>query len=290
MNFDCGGLIDLHVHTTASDGTLTPTEIVKYAMSKNLRAIAITDHDTVDGLEEAVDTANLLNFEVIPGIEISVEYKGSEMHILGYYLDYKAPKLLSTLARLRDFRNDRNPRIISKLQELGCKISLAEVAAEAGGRVIGRPHIAAALFKKGYVSSKQEAFDKYLAFGQAAYVKKERLQPQEGIALILEAGGIPVLAHPLFLPEVGCAQLAELVKKLREYGLQGIEAYYPGHSPQDTGEYVRIAEKHGLLVTGGTDFHGANKPEIELGSGTGGLQIPYSLVSRMKEHKSRRGA
>lgn len=283
---DNEGLVDLHVHTTASDGTLTPTEIVAYAKSKNLRAVAITDHDTIGGLEEALGAGDRLNFPVIPGVEISVDHQGKEMHILGYYIDIASDDLKENLQKLQDYRRERNPKMIRKLQELGFKINLAEVEAEAGGPIIGRPHFASVLVNKGYVRDKQEAFDKYLAGGMPGYVKKEKLVPREGIELILRAGGMPVLAHPKYLKEQGYAQLAALLSKLKSFGLQGIEAFYPNHDARDTETYLRLAAEHRLLVTGGTDFHGANKPDIDLGTGTGELQVPYEVVLKMEELRS----
>lgn len=281
--YDDTGLVDLHVHTTASDGTLTPTEVVAYAKSKNLQAIAITDHDTIDGIKEAIAAAERMNFKIIPGVEISVDYKGKEMHILGYLMDIDSEVLKESLEQLQQYRRERNPKIIRKLQEAGLKITLEEVGAEAGGTVIGRPHFAAVIVKKGFVRDKQEAFDKYLANGKPGYVKKERLTPREGIELILAAGGIPVLAHPKYLQDQGYAQLDSLLEQLKGYGLKGVEVLYTSHEPDEVKNYLRLANKHGLLITGGTDFHGANKPEIDLGEGTGRLRVPYILVRKMEK-------
>lgn len=275
-------MIDLHVHTTASDGTLTPQEVVAYAKKENIEAIAITDHDTVAGIGAAILASETLGVKVIPGVEISVDHAGQEMHILGYFLHVNSPDLQQSLNELQRYREERNPKIVKKLQELGMKITLSEVMAEAGGQIVGRPHFAALLVKKGFVRDKQEAFDKYLASGRPGYVKKEKLLPQEGIQLILSAGGIPVLAHPKYLKEQGYAQLENLLVKLKGFGLMGIEAYYPHHDALDTAAYLKMAQKHSLLVTGGTDFHGGNKPEIELGIGTGELNVPFALVRNME--------
>ncbi len=276
------GLIDLHVHTTASDGTLTPAKTVFHAVRCGLAAVAITDHDTVDGVAEALAAGAEAGLEVVPGVEISVDYPG-EMHILGYFLDPQNPELLAGLELLRKYREVRNPRLAAKLRQLGLDISLEEVAAVAAGEVIGRPHFAVVMQQKGYVSSYDEAFELYLGAGKPAYVKKERLMPREGIALITAAGGIPVLAHPKYLAAGGENSLEELVRELKGYGLKGIEVFYTTHTPGETGQYCRLAGRFGLVITGGTDFHGANKPEIAIGTGGGDLKVGYHLLEKLKE-------
>nr|WP_083436982.1 PHP domain-containing protein [Thermincola ferriacetica] len=281
------GLIDLHVHTTASDGTLTPAELIRYARGRNLAAVAITDHDTIDGLPEALKEAKQQGFELIPGVEISVEHPAGEMHILGYFVDINNRELAEALQELRRYREERNPRMLQKLRDLGMDISMAEVAEKAGGKVVGRPHFAAVMVEKGYVASFEEAFDKYLGAGKAAYVKKEKLTPRQGIELIQKAGGIPVLAHPKYLGYNSIELLIEELKNLKGYGLQGIEAYYSAYSPEETELYLKLAGDYGLLVTGGTDFHGSNKPEIEIGIGCGNLRIPYEILAPLKEAKKR---
>jgi len=276
-------MIDLHVHTTASDGTLSPRELVALAREKGLTAIAVTDHDTIDGVVEALKAGSELGIEVIPGVEISVDHNGSEMHILGYYINPRSAFLLEQLRLLRDYRNQRNPKMVARLQQLGLDVTMEELEAEAGGKVIGRPHLASLMVKKGYVRTKQEAFDLYLATGKPAYFKKEKLTPVEGIEMVQKAGGIPVLAHPIYLKEAAEPQkLARLLEELKGFGLRGIEAYYSAHTPEETGLYLQLAEDLGLLITGGTDFHGANKPEIDLGTGLGELCIPDELIKGLK--------
>lgn len=277
------GYIDLHTHTTASDGTLTPAALVGRARERGLRAVAITDHDTVEGLPEALAEGEKTGFEVVPGVEISVDYNNGEMHILGYYINHTSEPLLASLAQLQEYRRERNPRMILKLREQGMDISIEEVEQAAGGSVVGRPHFAAVMVKKGYVADTREAFDKYLGAGQAAYVKKEKLTPEEGIRLIQAAGGVPVLAHPKYLKDHNADRLSALLEKLKSVGLKGIEAYYTTHTSAETDLYLELARRHELLVTGGSDFHGANKPEIELGIGEGNLQIPYELVTELKD-------
>ena len=271
-------LIDLHVHTTASDGTMSPKQIVSYAKQKGLIAIGITDHDTISGIEEAQKEGKLLGIEVIPGIEISTEFNG-EMHLLGYYIK-ETFQLIKKLNGIRDKREIRNVKIISKLNERGIDVSLEEVKEIAKGESIGRPHIAMVLMQKGYVDSVRTAFDKYLGKGKIAYVDREKVSPEEGIKIILEAGGLPVLAHPKYLNLSG-AELDILLVKLKEYGLVGIEAYYSMNTKNETGIYLRVAIKHGLAVTGGTDFHGNNKPEIDIGTGKGNMKLKYDIVNNL---------
>jgi len=272
-------LIDLHTHTTASDGTLSPAELVAQAKALGLAAIAVTDHDTIDGLQEAMAAAK--GIEVIPGVEISADFNG-ELHILGYYFDPASASLASCLAELRRYREERNPRIVSRLQELGFNITLGEVEQESGGKVVGRPHFAKVLLKKGYLGSIAEAFEKYLAVGKPAYFKKEKLSPREAIEVISQAGGIPVLAHPKYL-DLSPKALEELVRELELAGLRGIEAFYSSHTPDETKLYREIGLKYGLCLTGGSDFHGDNKPEIRLGSGTGDLQVSEQLLLPIKK-------
>ncbi len=275
---------DLHTHTTASDGSLTPSELVELARDVGLAAVSVTDHDTVDGLEEALIAGERNGVEVIAGVEISVDFK-TEMHILGYFPGKAYKGIVNVLERLREIRNERNPKIISKLNEMGFDITLGEVLKEASGEVVGRLHIAKVLAKKGYVKNTNEAFEKYLLQGRPAYFKKEKLTPQQGIEAILNAGGVPVLAHPIFL-HLGTDELDELVSNLALVGLKGIEAYYVENSEEDTKILLEIASKYNLVATGGSDFHGSFKPTIALGKGHGNLQVPYEVVENLKKAMS----
>jgi len=276
--------IDLHVHTTASDGTMTPEQAVFHAARSGLRAVAITDHDTVEGLPNALEAGKRAGIEVVPGVEIGVDYPG-EMHILGYYVDYGSSRLSRDLAELRESRDRRNPQMAAKLRELGFDITMDEVTRAAGGTVVGRPHFAAVLKQKKYVNSVEEAFDRYLGAGRPAYVKKDKISPGQGIEMIISSGGIPVLAHPHYL-RVGCREeFEELVRGLCGNGLKGIEAYYTTHSATETAYFCALAKTNGLLVTGGSDFHGSNKPDIKMGRGRGDLRVRYELLSKMKEEK-----
>ncbi len=278
--------IDLHVHSTASDGTMSPAQLVRYAKEKGLSAMALTDHDTIDGVPEAMAEAAKQHFELVPGVEISVTYPKGEMHILGYYLDIASPSLMQALQELRRHRDERNPKMIACLNRLGLKITMEEVAAEARGTIVGRPHFAAAMVKKGYVLTLAEAFEKYLGSGKAAYVPKERLTPEEGIKLIREADGLAVLAHPKYMAAESFANFERTLQNLISYGLNGLEVYYSEHSSAETQAFLEIARKYNLLVTGGTDFHGHNKPDLQLGIGFGELHIPYELLEQMRTVKT----
>ena len=279
-------LIDLHVHTTASDGSLSPSEVVKRAKVLGLKAIAITDHDTVAGVEEALKEGESSKVEVIPGIELSVDVSKGTCHLLGYFIDSQDENLRRKLRLVQRAREDRNLKMLQKLKQLGIELTLEEVKAEAKDGQICRPHFALAMFKKGYVSSVDEAFERFLKKGGPAYLEKFRLNPDEAIRMILEAKGIPVLAHPFTL-ELEGEEFERFLKGLKEYGLKGIEAYYPDHTPEQTELYERLATKHGLLLTGGTDFHGPPRDEIELGKGRGNLSLPYELLLKLKEEKWR---
>ncbi len=274
-------IIDLHTHSSASDGSMTPAELVAYAKLKGLAAIALTDHDTVDGVKNALDEGERIGVEVIPGIEISVEYK-PEMHILGLFPDKdKYVKIKEELNAIKTGRELRNKKIINRLNELDVDITEEEVKKLAIGDIVGRPHIARVLVAKGYARSIDDAFDKYLSKEGLAYFKRFELQPKDGIRAIRRAGGIPVLAHPVYLKQT-YDQLDKLIPELKEYGLIGIEAYYSEHSNEDTGKFLRLAIKHNLLATGGSDFHGSFKSGIELGRGRGNLNVPYELLEKLK--------
>ncbi|MGI6706064.1 MAG: PHP domain-containing protein [Clostridia bacterium] len=272
--------VDLHTHTTASDGSCSPRELVALAKEKDLVALAVTDHDTIDGVEEAQEAGRRYGIEVIPGIEISTLYSG-EMHLLGYYLELERDWLHESLDRLKEYRQERNARILSRLRELGMDISYDELWQAAGGGVIGRPHFARVIAEKGYADSIGDAFRSFLIPGKPAYFPKEKLTPQEGINLVRKAGGIPVLAHPKHL---GLSQRAmdDLVSELKGVGLAGIEAIYTDHTQQDVDFFSELAKKYRLLITGGSDFHGSNKPETELGSGRGNLFINDGYVKALQ--------
>ena len=278
--------IDLHTHSTASDGSFSPTELVKLAKEMGLRALALTDHDTIEGLEEFIKTGKELDLETVPGTELSAYFEKGTLHILGYFIDFHSPKLKDRLKKLQEARAERNPKIVKKLQALGIPITYEEVVAISGGGQIGRPHFAKLLLQKGIVKTFDEAFERFLKKGAPAYVEKDKIFPRECLEIILEAGGIPVLAHPFTLHLENDA-LEAFVKQLKDWGLRGIEAYYTEHTPAQTAFYLKLAEKYGLCVTGGSDFHGDNKPHIALGKGRGNLDIPYSLLEKIKVRRER---
>ncbi|HXX35781.1 MAG TPA: PHP domain-containing protein [Thermodesulfobacteriota bacterium] len=276
------GYVDLHLHTTASDGVKTPSEIVRYAKNKGLQAIAITDHDTIEGLEEGLSEGENIRFEVIPGVEISAEHSPGSMHLLGYFLNIHNPLLKGKLGYLQKARAERNPKIIENLNRLGVRINYEEVMKASGGGQVGRPHFAQVLMEKGYVRSFQEAFERFLKKGAPAYVDKIRFKPKEAISFIREAGGVAVLAHPKTLGVDGAASLERIVLGLMEEGLMGIEALYPEHTPPEVAQFKALAERHGLLITGGTDYHGIDKEALDIGVGRGDMRLPYSLVENLK--------
>lgn len=273
--------IDLHTHSSFSDGSLSPRELVQLAKERRLRAIALTDHDTVAGLEEALEAGNELNVEVVPGVEISAQYPPGTMHILGYYVHASHPELLEGLKKLQQARAARNPKIIQRLQALGLEITTTEVLDLSGGQV-GRPHIAKALVNKGYVSSIDEAFSRYLKKGAVAYVEKFRFPPKDAIALIRRAGGIAVLAHPFTLGMGKAEELALLVHELAKMGLEGIEVFYPGHTREMVMSYEDIAKRLGLICTGGSDFHGNFRDHSDLGNTILGKELDYGILQVLR--------
>jgi len=281
------GNVDLHLHTTASDGVMTPSEIVNYAKSKGLVAIAITDHDTIEGLEEGLLEGERIGLEVIPGIEISAEHSPGSMHLLGFFIDIHHPTLKERLGYLQRARAERNPRMAEKLNKLGIDITFDEVLKASGGGQVGRPHFAQVLIEKGYVRSFQEAFDRFLKKGASAYVEKMRFSAEESIHFINEANGVAVLAHPNTLQLNGYSELENLILRLVKTGLRGIEAYYPEHSAQEVAQYKTLAERHGLLVTGGTDYHGIEKNGLDIGVGRGEMRLSYSIVENLKATRNR---
>lgn len=275
-------LIDLHVHSTASDGTMTPAEVVRYAKSKGLTAIALTDHDTVDGLQEAIEEGNKVGLEVIPGVELSAEYNEKEVHILGLFIDYKSEKLLDKLNELRINKEERNPKMIEKLNKLGFEITMEDVAAEAfSGSNVNRAHFAAALKKKGYIGEMKEAFDKYIGNDKPAFVKRKKILPSEAIDMIKTSSGIPIVAHP-YIRDREPKVIEKMIVDLKNDGIEGIEVYHSEHNEYKTGILLEIAKRYGLLVSGGSDFHGKIKPDLEIGVGFGNLRIGYYWLEKLK--------
>jgi len=263
---------DLHIHTIYSDGLHRPAEIVEMARKEGLQVIAISDHASVDGLPEAVEAAEGTPLQVIPGVEISTEVEGLEAHILGYFVAYHSQNLRAALLRLQQSRLERMKKMLARLAALGVVLPLDGVKQHARGGALGRPHIAKAMVDAGLVSSTQEAFRRYLGKGRPAYVPRDKASPQDAFRLIRAAGGLPVLAHPW--------RLTPFVPKLVAGGLVGLEAYYPGYSPGITNHLVKLAQRHGLVCTGGSDFHGlALLPNNRLGQ----VHVPLQCVEALRE-------
>lgn len=282
--------IDLHVHSSISDGTMTPTEVVELAIKKQLAAIALTDHDTVDGVAEAIEAAERLatsdyKLQVIPGTELSAGYKGEDIHILGLFLDHTNPKLRAILADVAKEREQRNHKMCTNLQKAGIDISVEKLRNGKEDVILTRAHFAKYLLEHGYISTMREAFDTYLNSKGPYYVAREFLSPKQCIELIQEAGGVPILAHPL-LYKLSNNELEKLIRELVSYGLKGIEAIYSCNRDNDESYVKGLAHKYNLLITGGSDFHGSVKPEIDLGSGRGKLCVPADLLEQFALNNS----
>ncbi len=263
------GYVDLHLHTSCSDGVNTPEEVVAFARQARLAAIAITDHDTLDGLPAAAAAAETAAIDFIPGVELSASDHQADVHILGYYLDTATPGLAEELRILRDGRLVRGEHILDLLAQLGVSLHLERVVAIAAGAPLGRPHIGAALIEAGYVETMDEAFERYIGYHAPAYVPKRTLDPAGAIDLVKRAGGVPVLAHP------GSLRRDDLIPALVAHGLVGIEVWHPKHDAQRVRTYMAAAETFGLLVTGGSDFHGAGRGDSTVGA----QPVPLAVVA-----------
>ncbi|MGN0572596.1 MAG: PHP domain-containing protein [Acutalibacteraceae bacterium] len=274
-------LIDLHTHSIMSDGSMTPAEVVREAKKAGLTAIALSDHDTVDGVREAVAEGEKIGVEVIPAIEFSVISK-TETHILGYFIDIDSPLLSEALKSIIDTRRERNEITCRKLNELGFDVTMEEALAIAPNGFIGRAHYARLLMDKGYTSSVKEGFDLYLENGKYAYCGKQSMTDEEAVRLIKDCGGLAFVAH-LHLTKLGDGELLEFLTRLKAAGLDGVEGYYTEYTPEMQEKYQAMASQLGLMLSGGTDFHAAMKPHISIGKGLGNLKVPYSLVEKMKE-------
>ena len=286
-------MIDLHSHTNKSDGTLTPTQIVDLATEKGITILAITDHDTIEGIQEAMDRARDINSDpsltakapkIIPGIEFSTEWNGRDVHVVGLSIDHNNKSFTSKLDAFLDSREGRNRKMADKLKEVGIGISYEGLCKMFPDCVLTRAHFAKYLYEYGYVKSTHEAFERYLGPDAPCYVPREKITPVQAVNMTLEAGGIPVLAHPMIY-KFGDEKLRELITMMKEAGLVGIEAMYSTHSEEDE-KYIRdLAADMGLLISGGSDFHGNNKPGIELGTGCGNLNIPDEVWFELEKAK-----
>jgi 3',5'-nucleoside bisphosphate phosphatase len=278
-------MIDLHTHTNQSDGSLPPKDLVRKARTLGLEAVAVTDHDTVGGVDEAVAEGFLTGVRVIPGVELSVEWETGPLHILGYFIDCKERGLLATLDIQRNRRKERLAAILEKLASLDAHLSYEDVMAAAPGGVPGKPHIAELLVRNGYASDENRARKEFLDKGGLAYVPKTKLLPEEAIEVILAAGGTPALAHP-FSAFRGLNELfAVCLVRFKEAGLRALEVYYPSHTAQEAEYYETKALEHNLAMTGGSDFHGKGKPEVRLGAVWNGRPLPYRFLTFLENHR-----
>ena len=295
-------MIDLHVHSTCSDGTFTPEELVDYAIKKGLTAFALTDHDTVSGLDRAINYADSLRKktlstpfstpdslnsptsqipEIIPGIELSTEYQGKDIHMVGLFIDYHQLDFAHYLEDFIHSRENRNKKMCALLREHGIDITYEALLAEFPGAVITRAHFARFLLSHGYIQSLKEAFDRYVGDRCPCFVPREKVTPAQAVELILGAGGIPVLAHPI-LYHMSDDRLEALVAELKSIGLVGIEAIYSTYNTAEERQIRGLASKYGLKISGGSDFHGANKPKIDLGTGWGKLCVPDEVLEKLR--------
>ena len=273
--------IDLHTHSLCSDGAQTPADVVKTAAAAGLSAIALSDHDCIKGVQEAMDTGKALGVEVIPAVELSAQ-SDTELHILGYFIDIHNKRLQDAMAYALQVRDERQEETCRKLREQGFDITMEEARAEAHGNpVLCRAHFAQIMVRKGYAESVKDAFAKYLSVGCYAYSNRQALTATEAVSLIREAGGIAVAAH-LHLIKMPDDQLREYLKTLIPYGLDGVEGYYTDYTPDMQERYQNMAKELGLVISGGTDYHGANKPHIAIGKGKGNLEIPYSVLDGLR--------
>ena len=287
--------IDLHTHSTRSDGTLTPAELIRYAAQKGLAAIALTDHDTIDGIEEAVQAARSLSSqdpdalvpEVIPGVELSTEYRGKDIHIVGLFIDWQNREFADRLRGFADARIYRNRKMCSLLTENGCPVSYEDLEAAFPDTVITRAHFAQYLLDRGMISSIDEAVRKLIGDDCPCFVPREKITPHDAVRFLLRFGGVPILAHPLQY-KMSETELDALVASLTGLGLDGIEVYYSTHRQADTANLSRIAEKYGLLLSGGSDFHGTRKQNLDLGTGYGHLYVPDTILPPIRERALKR--
>ena len=266
--------VDLHIHSTASDGRHSPREIVRKAAGLGLEVIALADHDSVDGIAPALEEARKLNrLQFIPSVEVSTDVPSGEVHILGYFIDYTSEELAAALEQFRYSREGRAQGMVAKLAELGIQISWERVREIAGDGAIGRPHIAQAMLEKGHIGSIKEAFDKYIARDGPAYVERDKMTPEEAVRLILRNRGLPVMSHPFTAPEPEA-----MIVELKAAGMVGIEAYYNNYMNEEIGNLIALAKDHGLIITGGSDYHGLDESNETL---MGGVEVPMEAVNSL---------
>lgn len=272
---------DLHTHSKASDGTKSPAELVCIAKAAGLKSIALTDHDTIEGLAEFKEAGAKYGIETISGIEFAAAFKNTELHIVGLFIDENDQSLISSMKYIVNEREERNVKMIKVLERLGVYISLEELENNAGGNIITRAHYANVLTEKGYAQNNDEAFNKYIGTGKPGYVKRETLAPKKCIEVIRNAGGIPILAHAT-LYGFNYLEIYNIVGEMKEYGLMGMETLYSTFTKNQQNEMTKICQHYNLLMSGGSDYHGDNKPDIAIGKGRGNLRIPQDFADKMK--------
>ena len=281
--------IDLHTHSKHSDGTLAPTGLVELAAKEGLRAVALTDHDTVSGVEEALAVGARLGIEVIPGCEVSTSYQRRSVHVLAHGVPLADPAFDAFLETVRAARTERNRLMLERLAELGCPLEQEEVARHAEGRIVARPHFAQAMIDRGYVPDFRAAFDRYLRDGGPAYIVVDRTSPAEAVAAIRAAGGTATIAHPRQIDLEDDDAWDAFFGELVDAGLAGIEVYHPSHKRSHRTYFGALADRFGLVRTGGSDFHGSNKPRIRIGTGNGTIDVRYEAWQRLGERREPRG-
>jgi 3',5'-nucleoside bisphosphate phosphatase len=277
-------MIDLHCHSTFSDGSLPPEQLVENALAIGLYGLALTDHDTVAGLPRFLAAGEGKPIRLVPGVELSVDCSQGTMHMLGYWMDVGNPELVRQMEWIRNGREMRNRDILEKLNGLGFAMTWEEVVAFAGEDVVGRPHFAQVMLQKGYARDKNEVFDKWLGDGKPAYADRPRLTAEVAVKLIRDAGGVAVLAHPFTL-HIGKEAMGRLFHDLAAVGLGGVECYYSEHSADLTRDYLAMAKQANLVPTGGSDFHGEVSPGISLGTGFGGLNVPDEVLANLEARR-----
>lgn len=274
--------VDLHTHSNRSDGSDPPSELVQKAAAAGLTAVALTDHDTLEGIEEAREMARDLTIELVPGIEISCEWAPGAMHLVVLFIEPRPGPLQDRIQELQAGRRDRNHRIAERLRQLGIDISMDEVLQESPVGVVGRPHFAAVLVRKGVVADIPDAFNEYLGNRAPAYMPRPRLAPEEAISLARASGGVPILSHPHTLGHTAAGEFSATYRRLKDAGLVGIDAYYGEYTPEQRGELVRICRSFELIPSGGSDYHGSYKEGLELGTGYGDLEVPDSALAELR--------
>lgn len=278
-------IVDLHTHTTESDGSFTPEELILEAKRVGLSAIAITDHDSISGIKKAMPIAQEHSIELIPGVELSTDYNGKEVHVVGLFIDLEDEYFLAKIKEFKDNRDNRNVIMVENLQKEGFAITIEALTAENPDCVITRANIARFLFEHGMIPSIQTAFEKYIGDNCKCYVNRFKITPMDAVRLIKKAGGTAILAHPL-LYHMSDATLQKLIDEMKESGLDGMEAIYCTYTPSEERQMKKLAKENGLLISGGSDFHGTTKPKLNLATGYGKLYIPYEVLENIKNSRT----